>query len=77
MNVYIIARLGGVGWDENAAVVVVHRSEREARDFVYRNLSAGDEWRETWLDPSLSECRRIGIATDPTPGILLVDFCAG
>lgn len=85
MNVYLVSRIPTVGFnpllsighDEQAAVVVVARSPREARKVA--SIMAGDEGWSLWLHTDNVRCLQIGKASGgfKQPVVVCRDYRAG
>lgn len=71
MNIYVLERIGKVGWDEVEGVVIVAPSEDAAR--LIANTDTGDEGK-IWDNPAKVTCKIV----DPNvEGIVLSSFRAG
>ncbi|MEE9117028.1 MAG: hypothetical protein V3U02_00355 [Calditrichia bacterium] len=74
MKLFLLKRIGRVGWDENEACIIRAISHNSARQIAFGKLK-GEEPNKVWLDPKKSYCKEIK-QTDK-PGIILIDFKAG
>jgi hypothetical protein len=78
MRLYLLQRLDGADWDENAGFVIRAKDSKEARKIA--SEQPGDEnyiaKRSPWLQPTLSSCTMLNIASDK-PGVILCDFRSG
>ena len=78
MRLYLLQRLDGADYDENNAFVIRAKHSKEARKIA--SEQPGDEncvtKRSPWLQPTLSSCTMLNIASDK-PGVVLRDFHAG
>lgn len=88
--IYLLTRLPAshpgnrFGWDECHGFVVRARSSTRARQIVAETPSyekgPADEGSDTWRNPRLSRCRKLGEVTsgaNRTEKIILRDFEAG
>lgn len=73
VNMYLLERIGDIGYDEADGFVVAAKTGDEARQQAAER--AGDEGAGTWLAPSLSTCEVIGAAQHA--GVFLRSFRAG
>jgi hypothetical protein len=73
MKLFLLKRLGPVGWDEVRGVVI-----RATSSIIARRLAAasrGDEGSEPWMDPEQTMCKVLD--NEGAPGIILQDFNQG
>ncbi len=73
MKLWVLGRLGEVGYDEYGGFVARATTEQEAR--TYASEQAGDEGAETWLDPVLSSCVILPVRGEA--GIVMDSYHAG
>ena len=72
VNIYLLERIGSIGYDEADGFVVAAASPEAARQQAAEN--AGDEGGDTWLMPGLSTCDAINPRQS---GVILRSFRAG
>lgn len=71
MKIFLLERIGAVGWDEYTGKVIVAKDEARAREIA--NQDTGDEGT-IWNDPQKVSC----VVVDKTvEGIVLESFNAG
>ena len=73
MKLWILARLGFVGYDEADGIVVAAESATDAR--MLASEHCGDEGKSVWLDEKSASC--LVLAPGKTPRVIIVDFNAG
>lgn len=73
VNMYLLQRIGDIGYDEADGFVVAAKTDDDARQQAAER--AGDEGGGTWLAPSLSTCEVIG--SGQQSGVFLRSFRAG
>ena len=73
MALWFVSAKSTVGYDCYDAHVVSCESAERARQYCAAN--PGDEGRDLWLDPNLSDCVEI-LSTEPE-GIVLSSYNAG
>lgn len=77
MDLYVLERVGDVGYDEYSAFVVAAEGPVQAREIAV-SQSSGDEPTSEWLNPACSEIELIGYAAPHIEAsLILSDFNAG
>lgn len=70
MNLYLLNRIGGCGYDEYYGFVVRAESAEMARYIA--SQAHGDEGTDVWLDPKSSTC--VGIQAYGETGVILSSY---
>jgi hypothetical protein len=72
MKIWLLKRMGSVGWDEYLGFVISAPSPSEARAEAAR--VSDEEW---WLDPKRTSCESVGVRNSNSTKIILSSFNAG
>jgi hypothetical protein len=76
MNLYLLERIGGTGWDQFDSFVVAAADSRQARKLTVARAGRYD--RCDWGDPAEATCRKIGTArAGIKAGVVIGSFNAG
>lgn len=74
MKIWLIRRMGDIGYDEFDAKVVAANDEEGARRIA--SIRTGDEGATEWLDPKRSMVTEVRTDEDHEV-VILESFCAG
>lgn len=74
MTIYLLERLGRIGWDENRSIVVRADDETQAREVAAKN--AADEGPEVWRNPGVTTCEVVDPDAEVSD-VIAIDFNAG
>ena len=75
MNIYLLERKGGHGYDEAGGFVVAAPTAAEAR--ILAGEDSGDEGAGAWEGTTRSTCRKIGAGASLEAGVVLRSYNAG
>ena len=73
MNIYLLEREDGVGYDEYDGFVIIERTEQNAREKA--NSQPGAEG-QIWANETKVRCQKVGTSNLPA-GVLLGSYNAG